>query len=260
MLSRFKHAALSVVGASANRPDREKLKAAIAARDAAQRAVVDSGDTERLQAVLDHADEAARMAADAAHRATEARRAWVLNGCPWTGTRELQALDDSAAQAARAAEAAGRDASAVRKSGALARAASVVQDAQADVRGAEDKISAAISVIIAEEAAPLLQRFERIAEEYRAVRAEVMGVRMTLAQPWDLTTKDKMNPAWEGERAIEAALTRATIQSWAKERDTAHAADFVEGERGRAAGMFEGLMAPWRDRAAQLRADPDSDA
>jgi hypothetical protein len=257
MLSRLKQV-LSVVGASANRPSRDKLKAAIAARDAAQRAVVDSGDTERLQAVLDHADEAARMAADAAHRATEARRAWVLNGCPWTGTRELQALDDSAAQAARAAEAAGRDASAVRKSGALARAASVVQDAQADVREAEGKITAAIAVIIAEEAAPLLQRFEHIADEYRAARAEVMAVRAVLVQPWSLPHKDEMNPAWEGERAIEVTLTRAAIKSWDQERDAADANDFVEGERGRDAAMLEQLSSRWRDRAAQLRNDPDA--
>jgi hypothetical protein len=167
--------ALTVVGSSSNRTGRERLKVALAARDAAQLAVVESRETfERLHAIIADSDQAARAAASATRDANEFRKEWVRAGCRHSASRELSALEDDAAEKTRAAERSAVTAAAVSKE--LARARSVVESAQVDVRGPENAITAAIGVILAQEAAPLLQRFENIAEEYRVTRAKVMGV------------------------------------------------------------------------------------
>jgi hypothetical protein len=255
MLSRLKHAALSVV-ASANRPSRDKLKAAIAARDAADQAVVESRETvERLATVIRTSDDAARLASDASQRAAEARREWVRGGCVWSGARELQALDDSAAQAARAAESAGRDADVINKTRTLAHAQSVLQSAQTDVRHSENTITGAVGEIIAEEAATLLDQFERAAKEYRELRLQVKALQRVVAPD---TYGNHAAKSEAGAQIVVAALVRAAIRSWDDERSSADAHDFVEGTLGRDAGMLEQASAPWLERAAQLRNDPDA--
>jgi hypothetical protein len=257
MLSRFKQAALSVV-TSSNRPGRERLKAAIAARSRAQRAVTESGETvARLAAVIRNSDDAARAAANATHQATEARREWVRNGCKHSESRALQAIDDAAAEAARAAELAGRDADVINKTRALAHAESAVGSQQADLRGAEDDIGAAIGAILADELAPDLELLERLAADYRAARIRIMAL-MKLLNPskWAYTPDRCASVA--AYDLIDAALGRATIKPWDEERDAADARDFVDGARGRDAEMLEQLRSKWRDRAAQLRADPDA--
>jgi hypothetical protein len=254
MLSRFKQV-LSVVTPSTPQ-NRGRLKDAIAARDKAQQGVAEYRETvERLAAVIRTSDDAARLASDATQRAAEARREWVRNGCRHSEYRELQALDDAAAQASRAAESAGRDADGIKKTRTLEYAQGVLQSAQTEVRYREEEISTAIGSIIADDAAPLLQRFERIAEEYRAVRAEVMAVQRVLDP--DIYGNHGAKSA-DGARFVRASLGRATIRSWDQERDAADANDFVEGERGRDAALFEGLTASHRARAAQLRQDPDA--
>jgi hypothetical protein len=258
MLDMLKRPALAIVGASANRPDREKLKAAIAARQTAQQAVVVSHETvERLATVIRTSDDAARLAADAANRATEAHREWVRNGCKHSESRELQALDDAAAQAARAAEAAGRDADVVKKTRTLAHAQSALQSAETDVRHSENTITGAIGEIIAEEAATLLDQFERAAKEYRVLRLQVKALQRVVAPDIYGNHAAKSEA---GAQIVVAALVRAAILSWDDERSSADAHDFVEGTLGRDAGMLEQASAPWLERAAQLRADADSDA
>jgi hypothetical protein len=255
MLSRFK-AALSVVGASSNRPDREKLKAAIAARQTAQQAVVVSHETvERLATVLRTSDDAARMAADATQRATEARRAWVRGGCVWSESRELQALDDSAAQASRAAESASRDAEVINKTQTLAHAEGALRSAQADVRHSDKAISEAVGEIIASEQSDLLDQFERAAKEFRVLRFQVMAVRHVLDP--DVYGNHVAKSA-AGARIIREAMNRAHIASWDDERSSADAHDFVEGAPGHDAATLEQASGPWFERAAQLRNDPDA--
>lgn len=239
-----------------SKPSRERLKAAIAARDAARQDISNAQSTlERLQAVIRESDVAARAAADAARKETEARNAWVRSGCTFSAARELQSLTDEAAQASHAAESAARNAEAVSKQ--LARAEDAVRSNEVEVGHRETEISAAIGVILAEEAAPLLKHFERLAEEYRVLRAKVMGVSLVLGRPWTLD-RNKMNPSWEGEKAITDALQRAAIKDWDAERDAARARDFVEGTRGCDEAMLEQLTSHWRARAAQLRENPDA--
>jgi hypothetical protein len=257
MLSRFKHAALSVVGASSGRPDRERRRAAIAARDQAHQAVVESHETvERLGAVIRTSGDAARLAADATQRATEAHRAWVRNGCKHSESRELQALDDAAAQASRAAEAAGRDADVINKTRTLAHAQAVLQSAQTDVRAAEKGISEAIGEIVASEQSDLLDQFERAAKEFRVLRFQVMALKRVVAPDMYGSHAAKSEA---GARVIMTALNSAHIASWDDERSSAAAHDFVEGTLGRDAAMLEQASAPCLERAAQLRADPDSE-
>jgi hypothetical protein len=255
MLSRFK-AALSVVVAPSNRPDREKLKAAIAARQTAKQAVTDAHETvERLATVVRTSDDAARLASDATQRATESRREWVRGGCVWSGARELQALDDAAAQAARVAESAARDADAIRKTQTLAHAEGVLQSAQTDVRAAEKGISEAIGEIIASEQSDLLDQFERAAKEYLVLRFQVQALLRVVDPPWDADARSK---SAAGARVIREAMNRAHIASWDDERSSADAHDFVEGALGHDTALLAQASAPWFERAAQLRADPDA--
>jgi hypothetical protein len=100
-----------------------------------------------------------------------------------------------------------------------------------------------------------LERFEHVAEEYRTLRAQVMAVQRVLDP--DIYGNHGAKSA-DGARFVRASLGRATIRSWDQERDAADAHDFVEGERGRDAALFEGLTASHRARAAQLRNDPDA--
>jgi hypothetical protein len=255
MLSRFKQV-LSVVGASANRPDREKLKAAVAARQTAKQAVTDAHETvERLGTVIRTSDDAARMAADATQRATEARRAWVRGGCVWSESRELQALDDSAAQASRAAEAAGRDAEVINKSRALEYSEGALRSAQADARHSDKAISEAIGEIIASEQSDLLDQFERAAKEYLVLRFQVQALLRVVDPPWDADAQSK---SAAGARIIREAMNRAHIASWDDERSQAQARDFVHGDRDLDAATLDQASAPWFERAAQLRNDPDA--
>jgi hypothetical protein len=254
MLSRFKQV-LSVVTPSTPQ-NRGRLKDAIVARQTAKQAVTDAHETvERLGTVIRTSDDAARLASDATQRATESRRAWVRGGCVWSGARELQALDDAAAQASRAAEAAGRDADVVKKTRTLEYAEGALRSAQADVRHSDKAISEAVGEIIASEKSDLLDQFERAAKEFRVLRFQVMAVRHVLDP--DVYGNHGAKSA-AGARIIREAMNRAHIASWDDERSSADAHDFVEGAPGHDAATLEQASAPWFERAAQLRNDPDA--
>lgn len=253
----FKRPALAVVGDSSSGRDRVALKAAIAARDAARQAVIEARETlERLQAIIDQADDAARTAASATSKAGETRKAWVRNGCTYSATRELQGLDDAAAEAARTAQSAALNADAVRKQ--FGRAEEAVKSKENDIQRCEEEITAAISVILAQEAAPLLERFEQLAEEYRGLRAQIMGLDLALTPPWRLENKNRILPTAAAAELVANAMERASIRSWHAERESARAIDFVRGHVGRDEATLEELAARWRDRAAALRRDPDA--
>lgn len=239
------------------RPDRDRLKSAIAARDAARRAVEDARTTlKRIETVVNAADDAARMAAKATSAAAEARREWVRGGCKHSESIQLQVQDDAAAEAARVASRAAADAEVVRKAGALARANDAVQLARSSLRGSEEEIGAAIGAIIAEEAAPLLERLENLAKEYRTLRAEIIGVQRVVDPPM---FEDESAASSEGARLIAAALARAKIESFDDELAAARTNTFITtGQRVGDATILDPLSAPYRERAAQLRNDPDA--
>jgi hypothetical protein len=250
---------LSILKRAAPDASRARLKAAIVARDQAVQALIEKRETlERLESVVRTSDDAAKKAADTARDAREARQRWVASGCSFSTARELQTFDDAAAEAAAVAQRAATDAKEVSKAQALARTQSAFDSAQVDIHGCEDAITGAIAVILAQEALPLIEALERAAEAYRTARAKLMGVRMVLAQPWTLLNKDKMNPSWEGEQAITAALQRALIESWDGERKEPRARDSLDRTRNEEKWL-DTLTQPWHERAEALRKDPDAE-
>ena len=235
--------------------NREGLKAALAKKAEAQAEVGEKHATyERVAGIVDQADRASRIAADAARDAKTFRAAWARNGCKYSETIELQALETDAAESAKAAETAALHADAVR--GELKRAQEAVASAQVSIGHAEDEITGAIGLILADEASPLLAKFEQCAEQYRKLRAECLGVLRVLEQPWSLSNKNKMNPAHEGEAVIEAALQRGKIKTFDDEGEEPRARDYLN-QTSHHQDWLASLSAPWRARAVQLRADPE---
>jgi hypothetical protein len=225
--------------------DRSRLIAATEARARAEQAVNDQRATvSRLQAVIDRADDAAGAASEATKQANAARQDWVRDGCVHAKTHH--ALAESAAEAARVAQSAAADADAVRKE--LRRAQEAIESRQIDVMGAEEEITAAISILIAEESAELLAEFEAAAATYRQLREQAMAVSLVLAKPWGLDYKNRANPSAEGESIVDAAIERAAIPSWSKH---------VDGRRDPQL-FIDALTAPWRARAAALRENPNA--
>lgn len=256
-------ALLKLGGASSGRPDREKLRAAIAAHDAAKRAVPECEATlARLEAIINTSDTAARTAESAAHAATEARRLWVREGCRHSGMRELERLDDAASEAADIARRAAADADIVRKTGALKRAEEDVSSAQAGVRHCEAEISAAIGVLLVEELAPELEQFEELAKKYRAARLRIVALKRLLSPFQFSYMPDFRHASGAAHAVIEATLSRAMIKSVDDECAAARAHAFVTtGERSDDPdddAVFERFKAPFRARAEALRNDPDA--
>jgi hypothetical protein len=243
---------LSVVEspAPAARPDRARLKAAIAARDAAQREVIAAREAlERLQSIVDEADSLSRAAADATRAAKEFRREWARNGCRYSETAELQALEDVAKEKAGAAERASVRADAVRKE--LSRAQDAVGQLQFTIREREDEIDAAIKEIIVSEWMPNLEDLEADAQRHRDKRAKVKCLERFLS----MERYSERHAA--NQRIVDDALERATILSWEKEREPVQAADHLYRTR-HDAEMIERHAAPLLERYAQLRQDPES--
>jgi len=231
---------------------RAALHAEIADRDAAKSAVADSRElVERLSAVIQASHDATRLAAKAAVEAREARQRWVRDGCV-ANARELQLLDDAAAATARASENAALNGKAASRE--LASAESAARSRQFSLEASEKGISTAIGLILASEALPLLERFERIAVEYRAVRSEIIAL-MHMIDP---EYGDKSAASLPGAQVVSDALTRAKIKNFDAERANHRASDRLEGTNYEEK-WFAALTAPWRARAAQLRADPDSE-
>jgi hypothetical protein len=245
---------LALVSSSAPRADRAGLRAALAARVNKQREVAEAREThDRRQTVLTAADAAARQAADATHRAKEARQRWVRNGC-LSAVPEHHDLEGAAAEAVRAAQSAAADADAVSRE--LVRARDAVDCAQSDLRSCESAISAAIGEIIATEEAPLLERYADAATELRALRVQLMALQRVV-DPWQ--QHPDAAPSSEGARLVDAALKRGLIVPWDAERESTRVREWQE-EPGRdePRAMFEQFVAGWRDRASKLRVDPES--
>jgi hypothetical protein len=251
LLGMLKRPALAVVAAApASRPDRTRLKSAIAARDQAQQAVIDARKTlEHLESIVRLGDDASRAAADAQRKAAEFRREWARGGCNYSETLELKSLEDQAAEASKTAAREAMNADAVRKE--LARAEDAVRVRESQIGSCELGITAAIGEILIAEARPLLERFERAAADYRTLRAEVICLEELLATP-QYEARQAAN-----QRVIDEVMERNRILPWDKERENPRARDFLNRTHHEQ-DWIEDLTAPWRQRAAQLRADPES--
>jgi len=240
---------------AADAPAASRLDTAIAARDAKRAEIAEARETlERLQAVADQADADARAAAVAQRKASEFRREWARSGCKYSDSRELQRLEDQAAEAGKAAERSAVNADAVRKE--LARAEDDVRSAQLELQGCERRIAAerGAQLVAAEHAQSLIEDAVEGAERGRRRRFDLMAL-LRLFRPGQYEDQSFASP--EAARQVEDALERAEIKDWDQERDAARSRDFVEaaqgvaGARGRDEAAFKQAVDRWRERAQQ---------
>jgi hypothetical protein len=224
-------------------PNREPLKGAIAARDAAQQTLTDArGLVARIESVIAASEDATRNAVEANSAAKVSLAAWARAGCDPQGVAEHEKLASAADEAKRVADRAQVAADAARKGLRLAQ--SVVERAQSALQSCEAKIKDEIGFVILAEAGPVLARLERCAAEYQAARIEITGLHEVL-QSWSA----------EGARSVRAAYARAsatvkTIPDYeCNAAGTPVSAPPAEVLR---------LADAWRERAAQLRVNPDA--
>jgi hypothetical protein len=224
------------------KPSDARLRLAKEKRAAAQQAVLEQREKlERLQTVVNGADQTARAASDAQHAAKEFRTQWAREGCRFSDAAELQRLENLAIETSATAQRAAVHADTVRVE--FRRLQSDLESRQTAVRHVEDEITAAIGVILAEEAAPLLAEFEEAATTYRQLREKAMAVSLALAKPWGLDYNNRMNPSHEGESVVDAAIERARIERWGT---------YVDNRRDPQA-FVDALKAPARARMQELR-------
>jgi chromosome segregation ATPase len=220
--------------------DREQLRAAIAARTEAQRKVAESREiVGRLRAVIDQADRAARAAANATREANEARQRWVRDGC-LSNAREHQALADAAAEAARVAQRAAADADAVSKE--LSRAEDAIRSAESDLRDSERRVKQVIALDFVDELGPTFDRRKRLIAELQACEVEIRGL-LEYAEA----------VCAEAAQRIEAIVARDRLEAIPTYAVT-HSGTLLSQPPDEVLA----LTRVWRDRAAQLRQNPDA--
>jgi hypothetical protein len=247
---------LSILKSVNPAPDFARLDAEKAALATAKNALTETRATfEHMESIVRGGDDAARVASTAAQKVNDARSAWVRAGCPHSGSREIQTLEETAAAAARTAERAAADAKAITKE--LRRLESELESRQADIRHAERGITSAIGVIVAAEAGELLARYEKSAQETRDLRAQVIAVRDAITRPWSLSNKNSRDPSYEGLEVVEASMERARIKTFDEEIDGRRARDSLDKTR-KVEDWLDGLKAPWRARITALRGEPNA--
>jgi hypothetical protein len=222
-------------------PDHSQLDAEAAQADQQRKVEAAREDVQRLQAVIDQGRDATSRASDAEAAAKDMMAAWG-RGQPRAHDEydRLRAIADAAK---REAENAGLAAVAASKN--LVRANSVLQSAQVDLRGCENRIRAAKGLMLAKKAAPILESFERTAAKYRAERAEVMALHRVLSPG---RYEDASLASNEGAILVATTLDRAEIKDWDREREGPKARNFLDGHGGHDV-EFEELMLQWRERA-----------
>ena len=194
---------------------------------------------ERRETVINASDVKTSKAAAAARAVTEARAEWVRGGCQYSAAREVQRLENVAAEAARAAERAALNAAAVGKQ--LARAEEAVRDAQSEVRSHDPKIAGEIGRLISEEEVPpLLAQFQRASEHYMKLFAQLLALH-NICDPYG--RGDGVAHSADGFRLVNHALDQDRL---------ARAAALARPPQD------DALMARWRSRAEALRKDPDA--
>jgi hypothetical protein len=224
-------------------PGRERLRAALADRDKAQQAIIRAQSTiDRVQVCIDAGDEASSRAREADTAAKTALAQWARGGCDPSAEAEHQRLRAAADEAQRIANHAQVAAKAAQAG--IVPARSALQHAQSDLRSCEHQINDEVGRILVAGAAPILDRLERLAKELQSCRVEVRGL------------LDYVECASaEAARAVRAAYCRASAT-------VEPIADFACTPAGQQISAPPAevlrLAAAWRERAAQLRENPDA--
>jgi chromosome segregation ATPase len=221
-------------------PSDDKRLAAIAERTEAQRKVVESRETlARLQAVIDKADGAARAAAKATREASEARQLWVRDGC-LENARAHHTLADAATEATCAAESSGRDADAVRKE--LARAEQAIESAQSNFRDCDNRVKQVVFAGFINEMAPTLERRARLLAEVYDCDLAIRGLVEYL----------------DGVSGVEARRLEDAAERDGLKGIPTYSVTSTGTVVSQPPDEVLALTRVWRERAAQLRADPDA--
>lgn len=134
---------------------------------------------------------------------------------------------------------------------------SELESRQAAIGHAEYGITAAVAIIVAKEAGPLLARYEESAQETRDLRAQVIAIEEVLTRPWSPQTKNSMDPSHEALRVIEDSLERARIKTFSEELAGPRARDSLD-KTSNVEHWLDTLKAPWRTLMEKLRADPNA--
>ena len=218
--------------------DRTALDSAIASRDSAQQRVIDqSALVDRLLAMTQVADDAARAAADAQARAREARKRWVKNGCLSNALshHELEGEAVTAVQAARQAQTDASDAIAE------------YPKAAGDLRFYEGQLQSCEAGIIRESAGIVFEERRTNLLEELARTAEAHVVAMQRANSMIVFLRDA------GHRSSADIVYSELVACHIPIRKEARATELVG-----LYDQYDSAIAPLRERAEQLRADPES--
>jgi hypothetical protein len=237
----LKRAALSVVpNAEARRPDRQALRDANARRDAAENALIAQRElVARLSIVVEASDAATRIAAKAKDDAAQARKAWLRDGCP-AHARTRYDLQGAADGAARDAELARADAADAAKE--LPKASSELRTREGTLGYCEEAIGAAIKAIICAERRNHLETLKRRFD------ADLLELRREFNfGAWLRSDEGGAN------RSAGDSVYDFLVQSCAE----AFRLEIKDVDRV-AKPHLETYAGPWRERAAQLRLDPDA--
>jgi hypothetical protein len=210
---------------------------------AARRALIEERSTlERSESFVRLRDDLARKASDTTRSANDFRNNWVRAGCPFSGTRELQRLDDDAAVATAEAQRASVNATAVIRE--LPRAESAVRSAERAIKECEEKVGYEIDLILVSEFDETvgLARGEQLAAEYQAWRIQARGLHNIVRGA-------------EANRLLQSAVDHASSQ-------IKHIEEYSVSPQGFVVGAPQAdvlaVAAKGRARAARLREDPNA--
>jgi hypothetical protein len=229
----------TVLGHAQFGTDRAGLIAANAAKDAAVKALEDARENlARYQAVDDHDNDLARIAADAAREATASRQRWVANGC-LENARSHHAAGEAANKATSAAQLAAADAAAARR--VLPTAEAAVRSAESDLERCEGRINEAVELILLAQFSPTLERFKSVSRERHELHIELRGF-MEAAVSTPVLRKIR--------EVLEECAVKPIADFWSTPQGT-HVSSPPDEVLERAR--------EWRKEAAKLRADlPDA--
>lgn len=218
--------------------DRSRLTAAFEARDRAQQTLDDAqAKYSRLEQVSHAGDVASRDASTALRAATEARQSWVRAGCPFAGHAEVQLLDGEAAAAGAAAESALLDTKAVREE--LRGAEAAVRNAEYELTRCADEIDNQIGLIQLEQFKATLEEFRQVSARRHQLHIEIRGFL-------------EVSLSGDASRHVEQVLYDCRVKSISDYGCSPQGTHVSSPPRE----VLE-LAAKWRERAAQLRADPE---
>jgi hypothetical protein len=222
-------------------PSRDRLKSAISARDAARTEVETAKRAvERFESVIDQGRDAASRASDADAAAKRALAAWAQSGLDPQAVAEHEGLASAADAAKRVADRAQVAADAARKG--LGQAQRAVERAQSDLAGCEDRIRCSIDLIFVDEFAPTLERLEQLAADYQACRIQARGL-------FDYVGSSEASGIIRASYQRAGAAVKPIPDYEVNHMGSQISAPPVEILR---------LTKAWRERAAQLRENPDA--